>query len=283
LITGISGVVAAFGLIASPAGVVIAIIAAIAAAIAILIIKWDDVKYACQVAVDAIKDTVEDMKKSISTRVQQIGDAIKQGFTSAVETMKFLWESARIAVNDTWDDIKRTVTTRANQVRDGVSSAFTNMRDKFTGIMDTLKTSASERFNNIKDTIKSRLEQIKNLFNFEWKLPKIKLPHFSWSWKDVGGLIKLPNIKVEWYRKAYDNPYLFTSPTVMNGRGFGDKSGSGEIVYGRDQLMRDIADATQGDITINIYASEGMNVNQLADKVQQRLAQLQKQRLNAYA
>jgi len=282
LIGGINNVVAAFGLLASPAGVVIAIIAAIAAAVAILIIKWDDVKYYCQVAIDAIKDTWEDMKNSISRRVSEIGSAIKNGVTAAVDTMKFIWESAKIAASDTWNDIKRTVTTRANQVRDGVSSAFSTMRDKFTGIMDTLKTSASERFNSIKDTIKSRLEQIKNLFNFEWKLPKIKLPHFSWTWKDVGGLVKLPNIKVEWYKKAYDNPYLFTNPTVMNGRGFGDGHGSGEIVYGRDQLMRDITEAAQGDITINVYATDGMNINQLADKIQQRLAQVQRQRMAAY-
>ena len=283
LITGISGVVAAFGLIASPAGLVVAAIAAIVAIIAVLIIKWDDVKKAVQVAVDAVKDTVEDMKKSISTRIKQIGDAIKQGFTSAVETMKFIWESARIAASDTWNDIKRTVTTRAEQVRDGVSTAFTTLKDKFTGIMDSLKTSATEKFNSIKETIKSKVAQIKDLFNFEWKLPKIKLPHFSWTWKDVGGLIKLPNIKVSWYKKAYDNPYLFTSPTVMAGRGFGDKAGSGEIVYGRDQLMRDIAEASQGSVTVNVYASDGMNIKQLTDEVERRLTQIQRQRNTAYA
>ena len=37
------------------------------------------------------------------------------------------------------------------------------------------------------------------------------------------------------------------------------------------------------DITINVYASEGMNVNQLADQVQQRLALVQRQRASAYA
>lgn len=42
--------------------------------------------------------------------------------------------------------------------------------------------------------------------------------------------------------------------------------------------------AGSGDeITINVYASEGMNVNQLADQVQQRLALVQRQRASAYA
>ena len=35
-------------------------------------------------------------------------------------------------------------------------------------------------------------------------------------------------------------------------------------------------------VTINVYASDGMNVNELALKVEQRLVQLQKQRSKAY-
>ena len=69
----------------------------------------------------------------------------------------------------------------------------------------------------------------------------------------------------------------------MNGRGFGDGGGSGEIVYGRDQLMQDIAEASMGETVINIYPTPGMNVNELADKVSDRLAQLQRQKEAVYA
>lgn len=40
---------------------------------------------------------------------------------------------------------------------------------------------------------------------------------------------------------------------------------------------------TGDDITINVYASEGMNINQLADRIQDRLALVQRQRAAAYA
>lgn len=50
------------------------------------------------------------------------------------------------------------------------------------------------------------------------------------------------------------------------------------------QSISGLADSGMGDdITINVYASEGMNVNQLADAVQNRLALVQRQRAAAYA
>ena len=58
-------------------------------------------------------------------------------------------------------------------------------------------------------------------------------------------------------------------------------------VNGADSIAQSIsglADSGIGDdITINVYASEGMNVNQLADAVQNRLALVQRQRASAYA
>ena len=140
-----------------------------------------------------------------------------------------------------------------------------------------------QKFQAIWDFISNIAQKLAGIFNFQWSLPNIQLPHFNIVWHDFGHGVRLPWIGVEWYKKAYDQPYLFTDPTVVGGRGFGDGGGTGEIVYGRDQLMRDIAEAASGDITINVYASDGMNVNQLADKVSARLALAQRQKAAAYA
>lgn len=166
---------------------------------------------------------------------------------------------------------------------EGFSGAFDDLKRSVVEKFDSIREKIGDIFDNARETIKKAIDKIKGLFNFEWKLPKIKLPHFSWSWKDVGGILKLPSIRVEWYKKAYDNPYLFTQPTVFNGKGFGDGGGSGEIVYGRDQLMRDIAQASQGSITVNVYASDGMDIDKLTEQIEQRLTQWQKQRDRAYA
>ena len=61
--------------------------------------------------------------------------------------------------------------------------------------------------------------------------------------------------------------------------------GNDEILYGRRQLMRDIAEASSangGDITINVYGSNSMSVTELAAAVEQRLIEAQKRRRLAW-
>ncbi len=67
--------------------------------------------------------------------------------------------------------------------------------------------------------IKNKVDWLKNVFNFKWSLPKIKLPHFTLSWSTSGfwggvgeflGLPGKPNIGVSWYAKGgvFDKPSL---------------------------------------------------------------------------
>ena len=78
---------------------------------------------------------------------------------------------------------------------------------------------------------------------------------------------------------------LFTAPTVLQTpqglKGFGDKAG-GEVVLGMNKL-RELVGGAGDEITINVYASDNMNVNALADAIQQRLVQLSRQKEAAYA
>lgn len=110
------------------------------------------------------------------------------------------------------------------------------------------------------------------------------MPHISLQYKETtlfGKTFKYPSgFKTEWYKRAYQNPVMFTRPTVLQtpygNKGFGDGRG-GEIVLS-DSKLRQIAGSGETNYTINIYGAEGQNVNALADAVQNRLVALQRQR-----
>ena len=90
------------------------------------------------------------------------------------------------------------------------------------------------------------VEKIKGFFNFEWELPKIKLPHFSIQGHFSLNPPSVPHLAVDWYRKAMQDGMILTSPTIFpaaNGtlRGFGDAGP--EAVVGVASLREMIAEA----------------------------------------
>ena len=96
--------------------------------------------------------------------------------------------------------------------------------------------------------IHGAIEKIKGFFNFEWSLPKIKLPHFSIQGSFSLNPPSVPHLAVEWYRKAMRDGMILTSPTILpaaNGslRGFGDAGP--EAVVGVDSLRGMVASAVR--------------------------------------
>lgn len=73
-------------------------------------------------------------------------------------------------------------------------------------------------FGAVVDFIKGAIDKIKGFFDFDWKLPKIKLPHFkaSGEWSFVPP--KVPKFSVDWYA----NGCILNSPTIFgqNGNSF---------------------------------------------------------------
>lgn len=185
------------------------------------------------------------------------------------------FEQAGAELRQDWENIKAT----GAAVRDGVVNAWQTMKDRVAGIIDTVKGKIDgfrQKFADLRASVADAIDNIRSKFNFEWSLPHIKLPHFrvqggQWPY-GLGGEGYLPSIHVDWYKKAYRNPVLFSSPTVMatpNGyKGFGDGSGA-EIVMGLDRLRELVGSQQGGSVTINVYPSAGMDEKTLAREIQQ--------------
>ena len=160
-----------------------------------------------------------------------------------------------------WDTIKE----KAIGLWNGLKSTFESIKTTITNVVQSVISKVqslwekiSTTFNNIKDKIKNVVDTIKSIFNTTISFPHIKLPHFNVSGGQVpwglGGKGTPPSISIDWYRKAYQNPVMFTSPTVLPTsaglKGFGDGAGA-EIVMGLDKL-RQLVGANQNQPNIQI-------------------------------
>ena len=119
---------------------------------------------------------------------------------------------------------------------------------------------------------------------FDFSRMYVKTPHW-WvtRWNEISGTY-YPEMSVRWYRKAYQNPVMFTNPTVLGTsgglKGFGDGPG-GEIVLSADKLRDIVGEA--GDVNINVYAQPGQDAMQIAQEVKRIFVREQRQRSAAYA
>lgn len=206
------------------------------------------------------------------------------------DKIKAVAEDVKKRVVNSWNNIKTSVTNAVNALKTGVTTAWETLKAKVSAVIDNIKgkvTTLKTAFSTFKDTVSKVIQSVKDFFNFNFELPHIKLPHFTvepGGWV-IGDLLKgiIPKLSITWYKRAYDNPMMFTSPTVMatpNGmKGFGDGHGA-EIVLGLNKL-RELVGTSRGDVTINIYSNQ--NPKAIAEEVQRVLVNQQMQRNRAYA
>ena len=284
---------AAFSALAGPIGIAIAAVAA-AIAIGILLYKnWDKIKKWAAKTWNAIKTTISNAVNAIRNKINTVFTAIKTKITN-------IWTAIKTKTVNVWTSIKTkisdTITAAKRKVSDTISSLKTSVSDKF----EAIKTAAKKKWDAIKDKIVSPIESAKEKVTdvvdklkglFPLSAGKIfsglKLPHFKITSKGkfpygVGGLGSVPKWDISWYKKAMQNPFMFSQPTLFGAGEAGD-----EILYGRKALMRDIAAAAGGNglngVVVNVYGSDNMSVNDLAAAVEQRLITMQKRRTQAWA
>ena len=256
----------------------LAIVAAGAAIAAIIVIgkswmeNWDQIK------ADAIKFKDDLVKRfnEIKTNVSKAIEELKTNLTNK-------WTEIKTNVTNKITELKTEALQKFEEIETNVTSKVETLRSNVSTKFELIRSTISDKINAAKDAVHTAIEAIKGFFNFQWELPHLSLPHFSVSgsanpldWLTEG----VPHISVDWYRKAYDNPIMFTSPTILQTaaglKGFGDGSGA-EIVMGLNKLRELVGDGGD-EITINVYGAQGQDVRALAAEVERVLVRTQKSR-----
>lgn len=99
------------------------------------------------------------------------------------QVKKWLWDDGILKI---LEEVKYLTVVPATNLINGIVDKFQGLKTKLSGIVD----------------------RIKNLFNFQFQLPQLRLPHIQVQWQDAGalaqffGLAKIPHLSVSWYARG---------------------------------------------------------------------------------
>ena len=114
---------------------------------------------------------------------------------------------------------------------------------------------------------------------------------------DIGGIISIPKISIDWYAKAMKGGMILDSPTIFGASGghlLGAGEAGSETVVGTGSLMGMIRQTVRetmglagdtnnyGGVTVNVYGAPGQDVDELANIIEQRITSNVQRRGNAW-
>lgn len=316
--TGISAVMSLISTVgpmlaglAGPIGIAIAIIGGLVAAGIALYKNWDTIKEKAQKLLTALKEKWQAIKTAVSEKVEALKTAVKEKFDALKESVKTKIDNLKESLKTKWESIKEAVKTKVETMKESVKTKIENMKESIKNKVDSMKESVKNKIDTMKESVKSKIEALKDSVKAKFdaikekmlspietakekiksaidkiksiisgaklSLPHFKLPHFKidggelpWG---IGGQGKAPSISVEWYKEGG----IFNRPSLI---GVGEAGAEAVLPI---EKLKDWMQEMNGGITINVYASEGMNVNELAIEIERRLAMMQKRRAGAWA
>lgn len=186
--------------------------------------------------VSAIAEAMGTDLQAVGDGLRAIGEKISEVFSNIKSWFADLGSNLTSAVSNMWSSIKQFFSDGLNGALSIVTTILTSIKDKFSSI-----------FEGAKEIVRGAIDTIKGFFNFDWKLPDLKLPHFKIKGEFSLDPPSVPTIGIDWYKKAYNDAYLLNGATIFGAAGgklLGGGEGNGtEAVVGTNflkNMMRDV-------------------------------------------
>lgn len=168
----------------------------------------------------AAADTAKQKLNNIKSAYEANGGGIKGVVAASQEAVKGYF-TAGLSFIDNLTGGK--LTAIKNKFTDGLNGA----KNAVTSVLENIKSGFQSKLDAAHAIVTGVVNKIKGAFNFNWKLPELKLPHISVTGGEapfgIAGKGSLPKFDIQWYADGG----VMTAPTIFGAAG-GKLLGGGE-------------------------------------------------------
>lgn len=197
--------------------------------------KFDGIKEGASNAWENMKTNASDawgnLQSAASEKFGSIKESIQNDMQTGLEVGSSSSKALQAAMNGDWSTAKTEAANAFNLIKDNITNklgnaktnainnadtigdklGFPGLGTKVDGVFEGIKNGITNKLTSAWNTISWIPNQISSAFSgIRISLPHISLPHFSVSWRDIGGIVDLPSISVSWYAKGgyFDRPSI---------------------------------------------------------------------------
>ncbi|HFI0418895.1 TPA: phage tail tape measure protein [Streptococcus suis] len=213
---------------------------------------WNSIYNTAMTVFNSIKDFIGNIWNTIST------------------TASTVWNTITSFLGGVWNGILQTGSNIFNTIKTTISNVFNEISGIATRIWNGIKDTISNTINGAKDIVKRAIDTIKGFFNFDWSLPRIRIPKFDISGGEApwgfGGQGSMPSVGVRW--EYFAKGGILTKPTAFGMRGnnvmVGGEAGAEAVLPLNESTLGMIGDRIMATVTdkiaVNVKLPEGQPI-----------------------
>ena len=169
--------------------------------------RWNDSKNALAEANTWLGEKFQSGRDKVNSAFEKVGswfgdrwNDIKGGVKEADTWFGEKFESAKEKAQNPFQSIGSWFSERWNDIQSALKEIPNWFKNLFNDAME-----------NAKSIVKSGIDKLRSFFNFDWSLPRIKLPHFNISGSFSLNPPRIPSFSVDWYARGG----VFNSPSII--------------------------------------------------------------------